>query len=193
VMHLYAHELMRPRVARKAARAAAKVLANVDTRGAVICSLVDDYGSDLSIDRFEAAETLIWYADQEGILIDYVGFEADSDRESDTLLEQAGIENGEFTREHPGSMTVVTLKTEEYTACPTLSAAWALARLGEMPYLAAHDLYDEKGAVEDSSGFPGAKLLTVLPVKYMRTEVTVYDLLRAAGHNPGGRITYAFH
>jgi hypothetical protein len=190
---MYAHELARPRVARKTAQAAAKTLARIPLQDAVVCSFIDDYGSKLEVEREEAAETLIWYADQENIPIDFVGFEADSDLVSDRLLEQAGIENGELVRTTNGSHTVVTVKTEEYTACPTLSAVWALAKLGEPEFMHAHDLYTEKGAARGYDGFAAPRLLTVLPVKYMRTEVTVYDLLRAAGHNPGERLGYAFY
>lgn len=200
VMHLYGHELARPKIAREAARIACAYVDRIPVvpHDRTICALIDDYGSDMAFMREEAAEALIWYAAQEDVHVDFVGFESDCEKEADRLLEQAGIPEADgdglrhFTRETKESSTTVLVRNEEYVACPTLAAVWVLARLGVPNYNVIMDLYGPDG-IRMPDGFACERLFTILPLKYMRTEATVYDLLRQTGHDVVGRMTYAFH
>ena len=201
VMHLYAHELMRPRTARSAAAAAYGFVFKKGVIDSAVCALVDEYNSELHVSREEAAESLIWYAAQEEVTVNFVAFESDCAIEADRLLEQAGIPeadvNGDrhFRRVTEQSSTAVLVSADEYVACPTLAAVWMLARLGvpnfEIP------LYSDEGRVdfdpEERRRFVGERLQTLLPLKYIRTESTVYELLRATPHNITGKIGYAFY
>lgn len=193
-MHLYAHELMRPRVARRAAASAAEVLKQLP-QDRVVCALVDDYNSTLIGDREEAAETVIWFGEQADFSIDFVGFESDCAKEADRLLAQSGVEDGWMRQNGKHHSSAVKVRDEDYIACPALAAVWSLARLGQPPYTMSFDLYAWGGRVglDGHDSFVAQRLVTVLPVMYMRTEVTAYDLLKGSGNDVQGRIGYAFY
>ncbi len=77
--------------------------------------------------------------------------------------------------------------------CALLAACWALARLGHEPFSSALKLDSEKGA----PAFVGNQLITVLPMKYLKVEGTVFEILGELQsrtlRSATKRVRYVFH
>ena len=153
--------------------------------------LVDDYNADLPADRAEAVEDVIRIGLRCGIEFDYVQFESDGEQVGFELLSRAtehlavdldGQRLRRLTRAEDSSVLVAETTR---LCCPTLAATWVLARLGVEPYVSAY---------VGAGPFTGERLLTVLPVRFMRVETTVVDLLNAAGYSKAAKkVGYVFY
>ena len=149
--------------------------------------LLDDYNAELPGSRQDAIDWCLKQGE-----LDFVAFESDGVDSARELLDRAwkrldvSVDRHRLVRNTRAETSSVLIAEAGRLCCPTLAACWVLARLGVEPY--------SSGFTGGEGEFRGDRTLTVLPRKYMRVELTVMDLLDAAGYrSQAKRVSYVFY
>lgn len=143
--------------------------------------LIDDY--NVNVSNFDH-EKLVSLIEQEGIKVDFVGFESKFGKIAEQLIKEIPNEKTKLEYFNEKQKEVLILNgesrriglSETYNfstrhTCAILSAAWSLCRLGVYPI-------PTKGVINRGSNtFAASKNFTILPKKYAGGETKVREII----------------